>query len=73
LPILFGPAVGFNVVCHSEVRSRNDTERVVEACCATVWTVMTPRSSEKAMSFKRVPPSSSYLDESSRRMVAGSK
>jgi len=47
LPTLFGPAVGLNVVCHSEIRRRNDSERAVEVCPAPAWTVITPGSTTK--------------------------
>ena len=56
LPTLFGPAVGFNDVCHSEIRRRNDSVRVVGVCPAATWTVITPRNNDNAGSVKEIPP-----------------
>ena len=66
---LFGPAVGLNVICDSEVLRRNDSEPEMELCPVAAWTVMTPKSSDKAVSFRR-SSLISWLDESFGRMAA---
>jgi hypothetical protein len=47
-------ATGYDVPMRIAIRRRIDSERVVGSAAA--WTVITPGSSDNAVSFKSIPP-----------------